>query len=536
MNASTPAPCVCGSDEDVGFMICCDGCDSWMHGPCVKISKKFSTGIDYYFCPRCRLLDKETSRTTGIVAASTRLPCVQLSKLLEVSDEILVLILAFIRCQKSLCRVSSTCKRLWSVAQDPYLWKYVTLDHDASLRQHWDSLIQPKLLRSNLGELNLMGEIAAPVMIDALKLDRFTGLTVLRLEDIQTYTVYRLASKLHWLRVFEARRIKGNSETWDWRPFQKLALLEELLLWRNEKPMQTFSLSQDMAIEIPDDIYPIGEQHVWGGFVQLSSPGSSESTSGSESDEEQSPADETSSVYSNHQSEDSQASTGLQARATQRRVMPNLKKLALINVVSPTTHRGTDSVMRDLVSRVTTFVYWNSFNIIFPVIRADYEQLVHLTLIEPCEPAWREGTWQEHAEVFARMRSLESVTMINTNMNRRFLVPILEALLSLARLRCIRMVSTEDLETIDVVLAHVLEVQWSGRLVVSIQDDLGSDPSSRDWCARAMDLVGKANLVASPQIGDRDRLDFSVNFFRSEWDEDAGLKRLCLKAWQHALQ
>ncbi|KAF9951027.1 hypothetical protein BGZ70_001149 [Mortierella alpina] len=426
-----------------------------------------------------------------------------------------------------------------------FMWKYVTLNHDASLRQHWDSLIQPKLQRSNVCELNLMGEIAAPVMIDALKLDRFTGLTVLRLEDIQTYTVYRLASKLHWLRVFEARRIKGNSETWDWRPFQKLALLEELLLWRNEKPMQTFSLSQDMAIEIPDDIYPLGEQHVWGGFVQLSSPGSSESTSGSESDsEEQSPADETSSVYSSHPSvgagsEDSQASPGQQqASATQRRmIMPNLRKLALINVVSPTTHRGTDSVMRDLVSRVTTFVYWNSFNIIFPVIRADYERLVHLTLIEPCEPAWREGTWQEHAHVFARMRSLESVTMINTNMNRRFLIPILDALLSLDRLRCIRMVSTEDLETIQVVLAHVLEVQWSGRLAVSIQDDLGSDPGSRDWCAKAMDQVGKANLAARPllQVGDRDRLDFSVHFFRAEWDEDAGLKRLCLKAWQHAL-
>lgn len=95
-----------------------------MHGPCVKISKKFSTGIDYYYCPRCRPSDKETPRTargSGIMVASTQLPCIQTSKLLEVSDEILILILAFVRCQKSLCRVSSTCKRLWSVAQDPYL-------------------------------------------------------------------------------------------------------------------------------------------------------------------------------------------------------------------------------------------------------------------------------------------------------------------------------------------------------------------------------------------------------------------------------
>ncbi|KAG0211519.1 hypothetical protein BGX28_007743 [Mortierella sp. GBA30] len=543
MSDTLPAPCICGSDEDVGFMICCDGCNSWMHGPCVKISKKFSTGIDQYFCPRCKHLGGDGLRiSTGSGApASSATICKQTSKLLEMSDEVLVWILAFVRCQKSLCRVSGTCRRLWRVAQDPYLWKHVTFHHDTSLRQHWDTLIRPRLLRSNMYELNLLGEVPSPVMIDALQLDRFMGLRVLRLEDIQTYTVYRLASKLHSLRVFEARRIKGNSENWDWRPFQNLTMLEELLLWRNEKPMQTFSLSQETTIEIADDIYPIGEQHVWGGFVQLSSPGSSDSASGSDDDEGgQSSVDETASVHSIQSlgggSEDSQLSSlsGQSRPKRQRLMMPNLKKLALINIVSPTTHRGTDSIMRSLVSRVTTFVYWNSFNILFPVIRADYEHLIHLTLIEPCEPAWREGTWQEHAAVFQRMKSLESVTLINTNMNRRFLVPILDALLSLDRLRCIRMVSTEDLETIKIALTHVLEMEWSGQLSVSIQDDLGSDPISRDWCAKAMDLVGKANMT-EPRIANRNRLEFSVKLFRSEWDEEAGLKRLCLKAWQHAL-
>lgn len=149
-------------------------CDTWMHGPCVKVTKRFSTGIDDYYCPRCRPVSppsvanqspniltktkpdsntkkqdtKPTSksgspstkrRKTKTSCASTtsdagltlesslfsRPPAVvrivQKSKLLELSDEVLVWILIWVHCQKSICRVSSTCKRLWSVAQDPYL-------------------------------------------------------------------------------------------------------------------------------------------------------------------------------------------------------------------------------------------------------------------------------------------------------------------------------------------------------------------------------------------------------------------------------
>jgi hypothetical protein len=146
-----------------------------MHGPCVKVTKRFSTGIDDYYCPRCRPVSstsvanqspatltktklttansntkkqstKPTSKsgspstkrrktktsgapTTPDAALESSLfsrppvvvKIVQNSKLLELSDEILVWILIWVHCQKSICRVSSTCKRLWSVAQDPYL-------------------------------------------------------------------------------------------------------------------------------------------------------------------------------------------------------------------------------------------------------------------------------------------------------------------------------------------------------------------------------------------------------------------------------
>ncbi|KAK3841307.1 MAG: hypothetical protein J3R72DRAFT_158301 [Linnemannia gamsii] len=507
---------------------------------------------------------------------------IQTSRLLKLSDEVLIWILIWVHCQKSICRVSSTCKRLWSIAQDPYLWKYITLNHDTMLRRHWDTLLHPRLLSSNICELNLVGEISSPVLIDTLKLDLFTGLRTLRLEDIQTYTVYRLASKLPWLKVFEARRIKGNSDRWDWSPFRNLTQLEELLLWKNEKPMQTFSLSEEMIIETPDDVYPEdGVNGGFGGFVQLSN--SNSPMMGSDDDEEGEGDDEDStmgavdeggggedaldtdgsltsgledwaSVHSNQSpgaagtgpgtggSDDSgvsihplnQQQQQQQPRRTRWRMMPQLKRLALINIVSPTTHRGTDSIMRSLVSRVTTFLYWNSFNILFPVVRAQYDRLVHLTLVEPSEPAWREGTWQEHAAAFLTMKSLETITWVNPHMQRRFLIPILDVmLLSLERLRVIRLITTEedeDTQVLQTILTHVLETQWTGQLIVLIQDDVvGEDPLVREWCAQAEESVRVANLEDAMRSRP---LVFTVKSVRSEWDEDAGLKRLCLKVWE----
>ncbi|KAF9909761.1 hypothetical protein EC991_008084 [Linnemannia zychae] len=511
---------------------------------------------------------------------------IQTSGLLKLSDEVLLWILIWVHCQKSICRVSGTCKRLWSIAQDPYLWKYITLHHDTMLRRHWDTLLHPRLLSSNIYELNLVGEVSSPVLIDTLKLELFTGLRALRLEDIQTYTVYRLASKLPWLKVFEARKIKGNSDRWDWSPFRNLTQLEELLLWRNEKPMQTFSLSEDLTIETPDDLYPQdGLNGGFGGFVQLSNSNSPMLGSDDDEDDDEdvegldvgqdedgggedmmdtdgslsSGLEDWSSVNSNqslgaaggqvpgtviNHSDDSGISLhphNLQQqqhlfRRTRWQMMPQLKRLALINIVSPTTHRGTDGVMRSLVSRVNTFLYWNSFNILFPVVRAQYSRLVNLILIEPSEPAWREGTWQEHTAAFRTMKSLETVTWINPHMQRRFLIPILDVmLLSLERLRVIRLVSTEedeDTQVLQMILTHVLETRWTGHLIVSIQDDLGADPFVRDWSVRAEESVRVANLDDAMK---NRPLKFTVKLFRSEWDEDAGLKRLCLKAWQQTI-
>src|SRR5690606_36814216 len=129
--------------------------------------------------------------------------------------------------------------------------------------------------------------------------------------------------------------------------------------------------------------------------------------------------------------------------------------------------------------------------------------------------AWREATWQDHAYVFQTMHSLESITFINANMSRRFLLPILDALLSLTRLRTIRLVSTEDIETIHTVLTRVLEMHWTGFLHVSVQDDLGSDPKTRDWQQRAMELVREANQEEE-RIRRGETLQFSVKLFHAE--------------------
>lgn len=371
-------------------------------------------------------------------------------------------------------------------------------------------------MQANIYELDLKGEVPSPVMIDGLSLERFTGLRILRLEDIQTYTVYRLASKLPLLHIFEARKIKGGGEIWDWRPFRQMTMLEELLLWRNETPSQAFNLTLDEPlIEIPDDVYPIGE-HGSGGFVQLL-----HLSSGEEGQD-----DEITSSFGTPSSELSPSGPS--------RLLPSLKRLALVNIVSATMHRGTDSVMRTLVQHVKTFIYWNSFNILFPIVQTSFEQLEDLTLIEPSEPAWHDGTWQQHAAAFEGMRRLCSITLINSHMSRRFLIPVLEALLSLQRLKTIRLISTDGgMENVEMIFSHVLQSSWSGTLQIAIPDDL------RDWSINARRRVQghRSDTPSSPIMAGRaSKLELKTVLIQPERDEDAGLKRLCLKAWLNSQQ
>ena len=54
--------CVCGSQEypfpdadieDTGFMICCERCNVWQHGPCVGVMSEHEAP-DIYYCEECR--------------------------------------------------------------------------------------------------------------------------------------------------------------------------------------------------------------------------------------------------------------------------------------------------------------------------------------------------------------------------------------------------------------------------------------------------------------------------------------------------
>ncbi|KAG0034376.1 hypothetical protein BGZ81_005053 [Podila clonocystis] len=358
------------------------------------------------------------------------------------------------------------------------MWKYVTLDHDIPLRRHWEYRVKPLLLSNNIQELTLLGEIPPPVHIYALSLDDFSSLQALRLEDIQTYSVYVLVRSLPWLRVFEARKIKGVSSSesaWDWRPFQHLTQLEELLLWRNEEEtasVKTFSFSSTAALHHgADEIYPFdliqaatdalgpapGSIAAFMGmtndsfdlFVSDVEEHGFEDDEGEEEeddddDDDESDYDSTGSGAQmiqvvdqmdsdtsggSHQSHQVGSTTSTSTSTTQDRevFLPRLRKLALINIGSPTTHRGTDAVIRKLVSRVHSFIYGNSFNILFPVLRTNYTQLRHLCLLEPSGPAWKNGTWQNHVSVFSGMVRLETLTLVNPNMSRKFMLPIVDA-------------------------------------------------------------------------------------------------------------
>ncbi|KAF9299955.1 hypothetical protein BGZ74_008462 [Mortierella antarctica] len=446
------------------------------------------------------------------------------------SEEILLEILAFVHCHKSISR-----------------WKYVTLDHDIPLRRHWEHRVKPLLLSNNIQELTLLGEIPPPVHIYTLSLDDFSTLQALRLEDIQTYSVYVLVRSLPWLRVFEARKIKGSSSesSWDWRPFQHLTQLEELLLWRNEEEtasVKTFSLSAAVQ-HGTDEIYPFdliqaatdalgpepgsiaafmgmahesfdffvsdGEEHGFPHHEGVEEEEEDDDDDDDESDYDSAGSgaqtiqvvdqtDSDASGGSNQSLLTTSATTATSTTTQDREVfLPRLRKLALINIGSPTTHRGTDAVIRKLVSRVHSFIYGNSFNILFPVLRTNYSQLRHLCLLEPSGPAWKHGTWQNHVSVFSGMVRLETLTLVNPNMSRKFMLPILDAMLALERLRLVHVVALEqDIENVDAIFLQVVRSKWNNnssgsgsgssnrRLKISLKDD------RHEMCHRATSRRG----------------------------------------------
>ncbi|KAG0232028.1 hypothetical protein BGW41_001971 [Actinomortierella wolfii] len=449
-------------------------------------------------------------------------------------------------------------------------------------------------------------------MIDRLRLVDFEGLRILRLEDCRVFTVYRLASTLPQLKVLVAKDIRTTNDYWDWRPFAVLNNLEELMLWRKQDQEPRF-FSLDAGRDLLDgseglflsrhhsildgveDIYPIMEgPDAWGGYVSLSAalsdPMHAEDDDDDDDDNHENGLEDggpeavpsngdtvgNSSTESSTPSEMSPTVAQLTANfASRRPFLPRLRRLALVNIPSPTTHLGTDKPVRRLIAHASTYLYWHDHNLLFPVLKTDYSYLRHLILVEPCESAWSEGIVRDHATAFSMMRRLESLTLIHPAIRRPYLIPILEALLQLPALKALFLAATEDTDCIEFIIDYLLHHQstaammraestssdtstsntpspsapssrasspipgaspetsttssttsaysttrWQGRIDIAIQDDLGANPKRRDWRQKVLDNVYPG-------------LDLRIDFFRSEWeDEDAGIKRLCLQAWE----
>ncbi|KAL6048516.1 FYR C-terminal domain-containing protein [Balamuthia mandrillaris] len=45
--------CLCRKGENGKFMIACDSCNEWFHGPCVNITKREANKLKQFYCPRC---------------------------------------------------------------------------------------------------------------------------------------------------------------------------------------------------------------------------------------------------------------------------------------------------------------------------------------------------------------------------------------------------------------------------------------------------------------------------------------------------
>ncbi|KAF9969297.1 hypothetical protein BGZ73_008397, partial [Actinomortierella ambigua] len=498
------------------------------------------------------------------------------------------------------------------------------------------------------------------------------------------YRLASTLSKLKVLVAKRIRPAKTTAmhdhDDWDWRPFAQLHHLEELMLWRQSLDLTHHSsrffslgtgrvrlnedgdeddededdnnLSRDGHLFSPphhhhdglsygvDDLYPTSEgAGAWGGFVTPPTAVvdaihdddiDSDSDSGSDS-ASQTAGSHSSTSTSTGPSTPSEASPTIaqltaqfqsqtQQRRRRRLVLGRLRRLALINIPSPTMHLGTDKHIRRLVGRAHTYLYWQEHNLMFPVLKTDFSALRHLVLVEACEPAWTSGysggsggggssgygggggggTAREHAQAFGTMRQLESLTLIHPAIRRPFLVPLLETLVQLPRLRALFLAATDDMECVEMIVEYLLHQplptissssspattmttkaanaspvtsvssastspssslassprpiatpllqsrtpltatamatatavkaqetamplttrRWQGRLEIAIQDDLGANPRRRDWRQRVLDSVYPG-------------LDLRIDLFRSEWeDEDAGLRRLCLQAWE----
>ena len=55
LQSATQQYCICRAPYE-GFMIGCDTCDEWYHGPCVGITESQAARCERWICPRCSII------------------------------------------------------------------------------------------------------------------------------------------------------------------------------------------------------------------------------------------------------------------------------------------------------------------------------------------------------------------------------------------------------------------------------------------------------------------------------------------------